>query len=176
MTLASTSLRALSRLNVKVIVKRSLPKLLARDSSPSLPTRTQPLPAAGVCVCGLDHYNITASPSLIERVKHFYTDIIGLQVGPRAHLDHQGYWLYAGTMPILHLSARANAPVTYSAPQSFFNHISLRCVGLSAAIAKLQATLTPYRIVKLADLKQTQIFLTDPAGLSVELTFVDEAV
>ena len=127
-------------------------------------------------VSGLNHFNITASPSLIEQVKQFYLDIIGLTVGPRAHLDHEGYWLYAGEVPILHLSARRNIEQVTLVQKGYFNHISLSCVGLQAAIAKMTATQTPYQLIQLSDIHQTQIFLKDPADIGVELTFFDECL
>lgn len=125
-------------------------------------------------VNGLNHFNITASSTLIEKVKQFYIDIVGLTVGPRAHLDHGGYWLYAGKQPILHLSAQPNIEQSKAKGEGFFNHISLSCVGLQATVSKMLATGTPYRVIELSDLGQTQIFITDPAGIGVELTFFDE--
>jgi predicted enzyme related to lactoylglutathione lyase len=125
-------------------------------------------------VSGLNHFNITASPQLIERVKQFYIEVVGLSIGPRAHLDHDGYWLYAGPFPILHLSAKSGMPEESS--QNFFNHISLSCTGLAAAIAKLTAAGIPHRVLEIPDCEQTQIFMTDPAGLGVELTFFNESV
>ncbi|MGB3296567.1 MAG: hypothetical protein WBB01_26575 [Phormidesmis sp.] len=127
-------------------------------------------------VSGLNHFNITAAPPLIEQVKQFYVDIIGLTVGPRAHLDHDGYWLYAGEVPILHLSARRNIEQVALSQKGYFNHISLSCVGLQAAIAKMTATQTPYQLIYLSDIHQTQLFLKDPADIGVELTFFDECL
>lgn len=140
------------------------------------PTKVIESPPQEMRVSGLNHFNITASPPLIERVKQFYLEIIGLTVGPRAHLDHKGYWLYAGEVPILHLSARRNIERVTPAQKGYFNHISLSCVGLRAAIAKMTATQTPYQLIQLADIHQTQLFLKDPAGIGVELTFFDECL
>ncbi|MEL7068743.1 MAG: hypothetical protein AAGN15_08855 [Cyanobacteria bacterium J06581_3] len=125
-------------------------------------------------VLGLNHFNITASARLIEQVKQFYLDIIGLKTGTRAHLDHEGYWLYAGALPILHLSARPGIETVVSTRPGFFNHISLSCVGLKGAIARLTAAHIPYRQIELLDIQQTQLFVTDPAGIGVELTFFNE--
>lgn len=126
-------------------------------------------------ITGLNHFNITASPRLVEQVKQFYVDTIGLAIGPRADLDHEGYWLYAGEVPILHLSARRT--IETASPQAgYFNHISLSCVGLARAIAKMVATQTPYQLMYLSDIHQTQISLKDPAGIGVELTFFNECL
>ncbi len=127
-------------------------------------------------VCGLNHFNITAHSELIEQVKHFYTAVIGLKLGPRAHLANDGYWLYAGRTPIVHLSVRPGIAALPSSQKGHFNHISLGCVGLKRAIAKMIATQTPYRLIQLPDICQTQLFVTDPAGIGVELTFFNESL
>jgi len=136
----------------------------------------EPMQARPLQVLGLNHFNITASPALIEQVRRFYLDVIGLTIGPRAHLDHEGYWLYAGEVPILHLSACRKVSSVTTTQKGYFNHISLSCVGLTAAIAKMLATGTPYRMIQLSDIHQTQLFLTDPAGIGVELTFFNESL
>jgi hypothetical protein len=76
----------------------------------------------------------------------------------------------------LHLSACPSLEGSVITCRGFFNHISLSCVGLQATIAQLIATETPYRITQLWDLDQTQLFVTDPAGIGVELTFSGESL
>lgn len=144
--------------------------------TPTLQAIEPQLPSRDMRVSGLNHFNITASPPLIERVKRFYIETIGLAVGPRAHLEHEGYWLYAGEIPILHLSACQTKGIKATVGKGYFNHISMSCVGLKAAIAKMNVTRTPYRLIQLPDIHQTQIFLTDPAGIGVELTFFSECL
>ena len=39
----------------------------------------------------------------LEATRHFYTEILGLEVGPRPELPVAGYWLYANDEPIIHL-------------------------------------------------------------------------
>ena len=173
-------------------------KLTARNLTEGSPTESSPTEgnwtksspeasaneSATMAVTGLNHFNITASPDLIEQVKTFYRDILGFKVGPRAHLEHSGYWLYAGEAPILHLSACPEMDAKMGAEmikstvkcRGFFNHISLNCVGLQATTARLSATNTPYKTIELSDIAQTQVFITDPAGIGVELTFFNEAV
>jgi hypothetical protein len=140
-------------------------------------------------VSGLNHFNITASPALVEQLKSFYVNVIGLTVGPRALLDHDGFWLYAGELSIVHLSARQqstcqqsigrNTAETTTAKEvplveGCFNHISLSCVGLAAALEKMVAMEIPYTISEVLDFGQTQLFIQDPAGIGVELTFSNE--
>ena len=150
--------------------------LLDLALSKAMPLEKSPDRIVNRKVTGLNHFNITASPKVIERVKRFYCDILGLTVGPRAQLDHSGYWLYASNSPILHLSACPSLEGSVITCRGFFNHISLSCVGLQATIAQLIVTETPYRTTQLLDLDQTQLFVTDPAGIGVELTFPGESL
>ncbi len=165
----------------KTLLRFATRRLVARsglsDCCLSEP-RCQPQDEKQMCVSGLNHFNISASRELIERVKRFYTDIIGLALGPRAHLDHDGYWLYAGYTPIVHLSVRIGAisNAQNNVQKGYFNHISLGCVGLESAIARMIATQTPYRLIQLPDIHQTQLFVTDPADIGVELTFFNESL
>jgi hypothetical protein len=176
---------------------------ISSESISSEPISTAFIPQQ-MSVLGLNHFNITASPSFIEQIKNFYVDVIGLTIGPRAQLDHSGFWLYAGNSPILHLSARQQSLCQQSLCQQSttkeiaetesaetelaksgslerempmtegcFNHISLDCTGLAATLKKLIAMEIPYKISIVPDFGQTQVFIKDPAGIVVELTFLE---
>ena len=54
-----------------------------------------------MAVVGLDHYALLSSDP--ERTTRFYTEIVGLRVGPRPELSFPGIWLYAGDHPIVHV-------------------------------------------------------------------------
>ena len=43
-----------------------------------------------------DHYNLSAPRELLERLRIFYTETVGLTVGYRPRFQKFGYWLYAG--------------------------------------------------------------------------------
>lgn len=157
------------------VAQKLIPPNTALNRSPEQDAATATPTRSRMQVTGLNHFNITASAEIIESVKHFYCDILGLHMGPRAHLDHEGYWLYAGSFPIVHLSTREGSGGSITC-QSYFNHISLNCQGLKRAIAQLKAAQIPYRIAILPDTDQTQVFVSDPAGIGVELTFLNETV
>ncbi|MFK8185579.1 MAG: hypothetical protein AB8B99_19555 [Phormidesmis sp.] len=129
-------------------------------------------------VLGLNHFNITAPPHLVEKLKHFYIDIIGLTMGPRADLNHDGYWLYAGkhdaSQPILHLSICQNLQCPSGVRQGYLNHISLSCVGLVAALSNLIIKGIPYQLIQVPSINLIQVFVKDPAGIGVELSFFNE--
>src|SRR3954470_9328416 len=60
-------------------------------------------------VLGLNHYNLRAPRELMETLRAFYVEVVGLEPGPRPPFDSPGHWLYAGGRPILHLSLAAPA-------------------------------------------------------------------
>ncbi len=61
---------------------------------------------------GLNHYNLRADHALMEKLRDFYCDIVGLVVGFRPPFGSRGYWLYAGEQAVLHLSEAAASAAT----------------------------------------------------------------
>jgi catechol-2,3-dioxygenase len=127
---------------------------------------------------GLSHFNITAPYELLEKVRDFYVEVVGLVVGERPSFRRRGFWLYAGGEPIVHLTAcdeddeRADA----ESRLNFFDHIAFSCRGLSRVIQRLKQLNIPYEMVEIASLGQIQLFLRDPARVGVELNFVNESL
>ena len=54
-------------------------------------------------VLAFNHFNIRALKPLLEEVRTFYVDVIGLAEGFRPAVPVPGYWLYLEALPILHL-------------------------------------------------------------------------
>ncbi len=123
-------------------------------------------------VQGIDHVNLSAPVELLERVRHFYVDVIGLREGrrPTFRSGSRGYWLYAGTEPVMHLTARGEGEAR-AQDTGWLDHIAFACAGLPAMRAKLDAAGVPYRIDVVDMPPQVQLFVTDPAGVGVELNF-----
>lgn len=126
-------------------------------------------------VRGIGHANLRAPAAMIEQLRRFYVDVVGLTEGPRPSFrsGSQGYWLYAGGSDVLHLSiARGDAQV--SDCNGAFNHLAFACDDLAATRARLDAAHVPYEVDVVDALGQVQLFLTDPAGMGVELTFGEQ--
>ncbi|HUI98961.1 MAG TPA: VOC family protein [Usitatibacter sp.] len=122
-------------------------------------------------VQGLNHYNLRAPRAMLDRLRDWYRDMLGLEIGERPPFRFHGYWLYAGGRPILHLSEAA-AGEEHPVPGSgTFDHVAFTCTGLSAMRARLDARGVPYRVAEVPLTKQRQVFLHDPAGNGVELNF-----
>ena len=54
---------------------------------------------------GIDHYNLRSDEKMIETLKDFYINIVGLKLGHRPPFKSKGYWLYAKEKDVLHLSS-----------------------------------------------------------------------
>ena len=126
---------------------------------------------------GLNHFNITAPYELLEKVRDFYVEILGLAVGDRPSFRRKGFWLYAGQEPLVHLTAcdDGDARSDGESGRHFFDHIAFSCKGLAGVIAQLKQLKIPYQVIEIASLGQIQIFVRDPAGVGVELNFVNES-
>ena len=123
-------------------------------------------------VRGIGHVNLRAPAALVERLRRFYVDIIGLREGPRPAFrpGSRGYWLYAGDEAVVHLSIGADGDGA-PADTGWFDHLAFDCEDLDAFRARLGAAGVHYRTDIVDERGQIQLFLTDPAGIGVELTF-----
>lgn len=123
-------------------------------------------------VTGLDHYNIAAPASLIEQVSRFYCEVLGLTRGYLPAFNSEGYWLYAGERSLVHLKIIQLPPGDLAASKTgWFSHVAFNCVDWASYLARLDALGIDYDIDSVDDLKQVQLFLTDPAGIGVDLNF-----
>lgn len=119
----------------------------------------------------IDHYNLRAPREVLDRLRDWYRDAVGLAVGDRPPLNHFGYWLYADGRAVLHLS-EAGAGESRPVPGTgTFDHVAFACEGLAETRARLEALGIALRMAKVPRTGQTQIFLKDPAGNGVELNF-----
>lgn len=125
-------------------------------------------------VLGLHHYNLRAPRPLLDKLCRFYSEVVGLTPGYRPPFRNFGYWLYAGELPVLHLSeARPEEERSVEQP-STFDHAAFACRDLSATLEKLQQAGVTYTVDIVPDSTQKQVFFSDPAGNGVELNFVEE--
>jgi catechol-2,3-dioxygenase len=90
----------------------------------------------------------------------------------------KGFWLYSGGAPLVHLTVcdDTDARVNGDTGLNFFDHIAFSCEGLAKLIARLNQLNIDYEVVEIDSLGQTQIFIRDPAGIGVELNFINESL
>lgn len=118
----------------------------------------------------IDHINIKAPKQLLEKEKQFYCDILGLKPGYRPISRNNGYWLYAGENPLVHLTE-----IEYDhAPDSssYLDHVAFRLNGLDAFERKLNSLGIEYSKQAITEIGLVQLFLKSPAGIRIETNFM----
>jgi len=123
-------------------------------------------------VRGFDHYNLRASRPVLEELRAFYCDVVGLTVGERPPFRHFGYWLYASApTPVLHLSEAGEGEARSRTAVNTFSHAAFNCTGREEFEWRLRERGIAYRTAQVPLLDIDQIFFQDPAGNGVELQF-----
>ena len=135
-----------------------------------------------MAIAGLNHFNIMGSRSLIDEVRDFYVDVIGLTKssdGWRPDFDFEGHWLYAGDAPILHLMVSEEGSETADngirSTTGHLDHIALTAADLTAVESRLIELDQVYEKKVIPGFNVTQLFLHDPIGLGVELNFSESS-
>lgn len=124
-----------------------------------------------MAIKALAHVNIRASESLIERVRRFYVDVVGLTEGRRPPFRSRGYWLYAGALDVMHLTIDASMTGEVPARTGWLDHFAFAADDLDAMLMRLDIHGVPYQIDRVPSSNQAQVFFRDPAGIAIELNF-----
>lgn len=124
----------------------------------------------------LEHFTI-ACPDL-ERTRAFYCDVLGLETGPRPQLRFEGYWLYCGGVPVVHLGRAddikaISGRIADGTSTGALDHIAFRGRDAAETISRLKAHDIPFRESKIPSFALHQVFVHDPNGLLIELNFRD---
>ena len=123
-------------------------------------------------VAALHHFTLRCAPQELPPLLDFYTRVMRLEVGARPEIPAPGAWLYAGGQPIVHLYAHLAAPDAPAQPATgHVDHISFRARGLAEMRAHLQALGVPFAVAPIPGWDIHQLFLHDPRGLKIEMTF-----
>ncbi|MFO1338359.1 MAG: diguanylate cyclase [Burkholderiaceae bacterium] len=122
-------------------------------------------------VRGFSHYNLRAPRALLDRLRDFYVDVVGLQPGPRPPFASFGYWLYAGGEPVLHLSEAGPGERREPDSAGTFDHAAFACTDQPGFERRLAAHGVACQRAQVPLTGQAQLFFTDPAGNGVELNF-----
>ena len=130
-------------------------------------------PTAGPALLGIHHFTIRCTRDALDAVRDFYCEVLGMATGPRPDFPFDGHWLYVGDSAVVHLAAIVDdaARGGPAAPDPGFDHVSLRARGLDATRRWLQQQAVPFEELPVPGWPLQQIFLRDPAGSKIELTF-----
>lgn len=123
-------------------------------------------------VIALHHFTIRCTPEELPPLIDFYTHVLRLQVGARPDIPAPGAWLYAEGQPIVHLYAHLSTPDAAVQPVTgHIDHISFRSKGLNEMRAHLDALGVPFAEAPIPGWDIHQLFLHDPRGMKIEMTF-----
>lgn len=120
---------------------------------------------------GFNHYNLRAPRELLDELRDFYCEVLGLTVGARPAFRSFGYWLYANGHDVLHLSETAPGEVRATHVATTFDHVAFTCtdpVGMEEILVERRIEFGERFVDQTAT---KQIFFRDPAGNGVELNF-----
>jgi len=121
--------------------------------------------------------HVTVHSADFERTERFYCGLLGMRRGPRPAIAVPGHWFYVGSEAVLHVLPRL-AEATQDArhgAEGIIDHFALNADDRAALEQRFLAAGVPFEGRRLADSDTWQIFLTDPDGARVELSFVMEA-
>jgi len=120
-------------------------------------------------VARIDHINITVEPGDIAAVRDFYVRALDLREGARPAFSFPGYWLYANGQAIVHIAGKS--PSSAAEGTGRLHHVALACDDIAAMTARLEQYRIPYRVRDVPGERLRQVFITDPAGIVLELNF-----
>jgi catechol 2,3-dioxygenase-like lactoylglutathione lyase family enzyme len=120
-----------------------------------------------MAVVGLDHYALLSSDP--ERTTHFYSEVVGLKVGPRPALSFPGIWLYAGDSPIVHIIFGKDVPTKETGAVDHLAFMAKGSIDQTLNILKQNKIEYTSRVIDRTGV--TQVFFRDPDNVGVELNF-----
>jgi catechol 2,3-dioxygenase-like lactoylglutathione lyase family enzyme len=130
---------------------------------------------------GFNHFTIRAKD--VKKTHAFYTKVLGLRDGFRPKLANQGWWLYCGVTPIIHLfdaklkhvyvgsTLDVGDPAKATLGSGSVDHIALSGDDYEGMRRRVEQAGVPYKTLRLPGLDVDQIFVEDPNGLTVEMQF-----
>lgn len=119
-------------------------------------------------VQGLHHFTLRCDAGDLDGLRDFYCRALGLVPGARPDLRFAGYWLYASAQPVVHLYASGRAP----SPEAVaLDHVAFKATGLIATRSRLDSEGISYTEAPVPGWTLHQLFIRDPLGLKLELTF-----
>jgi catechol 2,3-dioxygenase-like lactoylglutathione lyase family enzyme len=130
---------------------------------------------SGAIIGGLFHVAIKTGD--LDATRRFYCDVIGLMEAPRPDFGYPGAWLAVPTpmgSAIIHIYAGGPAMGPDGLAPSgsgAIDHLSLSVSGYHAFIARFRAAGLDWREFLVPGTSLWQLFVYDPSGVQLELTF-----
>ena len=130
----------------------------------------------------LQHILILADD--LDETRDFYIDVMGMTLGHRPPFKFDGYWLYVGDEPVVHLASahRDASQLEYfddkdgedagsGLGRSAVDHAAFGAEGYAEFVAHLDKLGIKYLRQTVPEAGQHQIFFRDPNGVRIEVNF-----
>lgn len=121
--------------------------------------------------------HVTVRSADFDRTERFYCGLLGMRVGPRPAIPVPGRWFYVSGAAVLHVLPRVHSVAgdagtdTPTGAANTIDHFAFEAQDRPAFENRLRAAGQPFESRRLADSDIWQIFLVDPDGARVELSF-----
>ncbi|MEP7294654.1 MAG: VOC family protein [Burkholderiales bacterium] len=122
-------------------------------------------------------FHLAIKTADLDATVRFYTEVLGLQVADRPPIGFPGAWLkpaQAGADAIIHIyagDAAKESDGTVQAGSGAIDHVSMVCNGYGDFKARFEKFDLPYRENLVPGTPLWQLFVHDPNGIQLELTF-----
>lgn len=123
-------------------------------------------------VRAVDHVNIVTEQ--LEATRAFFSEVLGLEPGPRPAFAVTGYWLYSGDRALVHIQV-AKGPVR-SSTEGALNHFALVATDFDGIVGRVRARGQDCQVVTVPGTPVRQAFLLDPNGVRIEITEPTDAI
>ena len=122
-------------------------------------------------ISAINHYNLRSESKMMEILKNFYIEVVGLKMGTRPPFKSNGFWLNAGKKDVLHLSETKKNDMNPVNIKSTFDHMAFTAEGKEKYIKILKERKIEFYLRKVQEIGTEEIFFKDPAGNGIELIF-----
>jgi catechol 2,3-dioxygenase-like lactoylglutathione lyase family enzyme len=132
-----------------------------------------------MAVARLDHF--TLRTRRLAETTDFFVRVLGLTVGARPAFPFPGAWLYLDGRAVVHLAEATDADDTGLAGylgdtgdlegKAALDHVAFRCTDYEAFRRRIEDFGIASRERVVPELRERQVFLDEPNGISVELVF-----
>ncbi len=122
-------------------------------------------------------FHIAIKTPDLDASKRFYSDVMGLEPAPRPDVGFEGAWFRTGTASgdiIIHLYAGDTAREpdgSMAVGSGVIDHISIEAHGFTSFRALFEQHGLAWRENILEEIDLWQLFVYDPSGIMIELTF-----
>jgi len=120
-------------------------------------------------VLNFNHFNLRAEQPMLDKLRDFYVNVLGMKVGWRPPFNFPGYWLYLGEQAVLHLVEAPSAGTGIGT----LDHVAFTCTKLPEFEERLRRLGIEYRRATVPGTTQVQLFAKDPSGNGVEFNFAN---